>query len=55
LYANVRPLKAYDTLLDQSPLKREIIEGTDISIYRELTGGIYFGEKKLSEDGTVAS
>lgn len=55
LYANVRPLKAYETLLDQSPLKREIIEGTDISIYRELTGGIYFGEKKLSEDGTVAS
>ena len=55
LYANVRPVKAYDTLLDKSPLKREIIEGTDISIYRELTGGIYFGEKKLSEDGDTAS
>ncbi|WP_299384311.1 3-isopropylmalate dehydrogenase [uncultured Lacinutrix sp.] len=55
LYANVRPVKAYDTLLDKSPLKREIIEGTDISIYRELTGGIYFGEKKLSEDGNTAS
>ncbi|WP_034062375.1 3-isopropylmalate dehydrogenase [Lacinutrix jangbogonensis] len=55
LYANVRPVKAYDTLLDKSPLKREIIEGTDISIYRELTGGIYFGEKKLSDDGNVAS
>ena len=55
LYANIRPVKAYETLLDKSPLKREIIEGTDISIYRELTGGIYFGEKKLSEDGNTAS
>lgn len=55
LYANIRPLKAYTTLLDKSPLKREIIEGTDISIYRELTGGIYFGEKKISADGNIAS
>lgn len=55
LYANIRPVKAYETLLEKSPLKREIIEGTDISIYRELTGGIYFGKKELSEDGTVAS
>jgi 3-isopropylmalate dehydrogenase len=55
LYANIRPIKAYSTLLDNSPLKREIIEGTDMLIYRELTGGIYFGEKKLSDDGTVAS
>jgi len=55
LYANIRPVKAYETLLDKSPLKKEIINGTDISIYRELTGGIYFGEKKLSEDGNTAS
>ncbi|AXT55770.1 3-isopropylmalate dehydrogenase [Aquimarina sp. AD1] len=55
LYANIRPVKAYETLLDKSPLKREIIEGTDISIYRELTGGIYFGKKQLNEEGTVAS
>jgi len=55
LFANIRPVKAYDTLLDKSPLKKENIEGTNISIYRELTGGIYFGEKKLNEAGTTAS
>ena len=55
LYANVRPVKAYESLLSKSPLKKHIIKGTDISIYRELTGGIYFGEKKLSEDGNTAS
>ena len=55
LFANIRPIKAYATLIDKSPLKRNIIEGTDMLIYRELTGGIYFGEKKLSDDGTVAS
>ena len=55
LFCNVRPVKAYEKLIDKSPLKREIITGTDISIYRELTGGIYFGTKELSEDGQVAS
>ncbi len=55
LYANIRPVKTYTTLLDKSPLKQHIIEGTDISIYRELTGGIYFGEKHLSDDGNTAS
>lgn len=55
LYANIRPVKAYETLIDKSPLKKEIISGTDISIYRELTGGIYFGKKKLSDDGNTAS
>ncbi len=55
LFANIRPVKAYQNLLEESPLKTNIIEGTDICIYRELTGGIYFGEKKLSEDGDTAS
>ncbi len=44
LFANVRPVKAYDVLVDASPLKREIVEGVDILFFRELTGGIYFGE-----------
>jgi len=55
LFANIRPVKAYDTLVSKSPLKKKIIEGTDISIYRELTGGIYFGEKQISDDGDTAS
>ncbi len=54
LFCNIRPVKAYDCLISQSPLKRSIIQDTDISIYRELTGGIYFGEKVLSEDGKKA-
>jgi 3-isopropylmalate dehydrogenase len=55
LFANIRPVLAHPALFDRSPLKKEIISGTDFVIYRELTGGIYFGEKKLNEEGTVAS
>lgn len=55
LFANIRPVRAYDSLLAKSPLKRNIIKGADITIFRELTGGIYFGEKHLSEDGNTAS
>ena len=43
LFANLRPIRTYSALLDSSPLKREIVEGTDILFFRELTGGIYFG------------
>lgn len=55
LFANIRPVKAYKTLIDKSPLKKKIIKGTDISIFRELTGGLYFGDKQLSDDGNTAS
>ncbi len=55
LFANIRPVKAYESLLYKSPLKPETIEGADMVIYRELTGGIYFGEKSISEDGKTAS
>lgn len=55
LFANIRPVKAFDALLDYSPLKRHLIKGVDISIYRELTGGIYFGKKEVGEDGNYAS
>lgn len=55
LFANIRPVKAYDKLIELSPLRPERITGVDMVFYRELTGGIYFGEKSLSEDGTSAT
>jgi len=54
LYANLRPVKGFKTLTDASPLKREIIEGSDLLIVRELTGGLYFGHpSERREDGNV--
>ena len=49
LFANLRPVKPIPALYDASPLRRERIEGTDLLVVRELTGGIYFGEKKRDE------
>jgi 3-isopropylmalate dehydrogenase len=49
LYANLRPVKPIPALYDASPLRRERIEGTDLLVVRELTGGIYFGEKRRTE------
>ena len=50
LYANLRPVKPLPALYDASPLRRERIEGTDLLVVRELTGGIYFGEKTRTRD-----
>jgi 3-isopropylmalate dehydrogenase len=50
LFANLRPVRPSPALLDASPLKRERIEGTDLLVVRELTGGIYFGERGLEGD-----
>ena len=51
LYANLRPVRPSAALLDASPLKRERIEGTDLIVVRELTGGIYFGERGRTAAG----
>ncbi len=50
LFANIRPVRPSPALLDASPLKRERIEGTDLIVVRELTGGIYFGDSGLDGD-----
>jgi len=50
LYANLRPVKPLPALYDSSPLRRERIEGTDLLVVRELTGGIYFGAKERTHD-----
>jgi 3-isopropylmalate dehydrogenase len=50
LFANLRPVKPLPALFDASPLRREVIEGTDLLVVRELTGGIYFGEKTRTAD-----
>ena len=50
LFANLRPVRPSDALLDASPLKRERIEGTDLLVVRELTGGIYFGDSGREGD-----
>ena len=54
LFANVRPTFTFPSLIDNSPLKRERIEGTDLVFLRELTGGIYFGERGRKDDGNTA-
>jgi 3-isopropylmalate dehydrogenase len=49
LFANLRPAKCFPMLVDASPLKRSVVEGTDLMVIRELTGGLYFGEPRGRE------
>jgi 3-isopropylmalate dehydrogenase len=52
VYANLRPVRSYKALLDSSPLKNHLVDGTDMIIVRELTGGIYYGTPRgIHEDG----
>jgi 3-isopropylmalate dehydrogenase len=54
LFANIRPVTAYSSLYHLSPLKSKYLEQVDFIIYRELTGGVYFGDKKTNVDQTWA-
>ncbi len=54
LFANIRPVSTYPSLHHLSPLKTKNIEGVDFVIYRELTGGIYFGKKETNAEGNYA-
>ncbi len=51
VFANVRPIRVFPELAAASPLRPEIVSGTDILFYRELTGGIYFGDSGTDDDG----
>ena len=54
LYANLRPIKLFDELLGASSIKPEILKGSDILFFRELTGDVYFGEKARKDGGNTA-
>lgn len=54
LYANLRPIKLFDELLGASSIKPEILKGSDILFFRELTGDVYFGEKGRKDEGKTA-
>jgi 3-isopropylmalate dehydrogenase len=55
LYANIRPVSTFKSLIHKSPLRKDLVEGADFVVVRELTGGIYFGEPRgRSEDATQA-
>ena len=51
LYANIRPCAPHPALIDRAPIRRDVLEGTDFVVMRELTGGIYFGDKGRDDQG----
>lgn len=50
LFANIRPLRIYDALIDRSPLRPEVVADVDFVVFRELTGGAYFGDRRRGHD-----
>jgi len=54
LYANLRPVETFASLVDKSPLKKDLVDGADFLCIRELTGGMYFGEKGRKDNGDTA-
>ncbi len=54
LYANLRPIKLFDELLSASSIKPEVLQGSDILFFRELTGDVYFGERGRKDEGSTA-
>ena len=54
LFANLRPVRSWPALADHAPLRRKLLDGIDLLFVRELTGGIYFGERSEQGDGLVA-
>ncbi|MBN1953224.1 MAG: 3-isopropylmalate dehydrogenase [Bacteroidales bacterium] len=55
LFANIRPVRTFESLLDKSPLRADLVKGADFIVIRELTGGVYYGEPRgRSEDGNKA-
>lgn len=54
LYANLRPVETFSSLVEKSPLRKELVDGADFLCIRELTGGMYFGEKGRKDNGDTA-
>ena len=55
LYANIRPIKTFKPLIHKSPIKEKVLANTDFIIFRELSSGIYYGEKNVADDESTAS